>query len=146
MKNKNVLTKLKQSYTIAAILLLFCMASCSSNPTVPEDEYSTEIVGKWLGTVGDLKETMSVNSDGTFICQVYPIGFIANTLSEGVKGTISGTWKITAKTITLTITGEHNEYLENNVTSSTIESFSEEEIVLKSDRGETSAFRRAVQL
>jgi hypothetical protein len=99
-------------------------------------------VGRWQGTVGDLKETMSIDGDGTFVCQLHPMGFIANTLSQGVTGTIRGTWKITGAMITLRITGAENERLRNRMVSSTIVAFKEDELVLKSDRGETSRFQR----
>ena len=121
---------------IAGVLLGFCLASCADNSsTVPEAEYATQIVGRWQGTVGDLKEYMSINGDGTFVCQVYPTGFIANTLSQGVKGTIRGTWKITGAMITLSITGVKNEHLENRIAASTIVAFKADELLLRSDRG-----------
>ena len=129
---------------IAVVVLGFCLASCAKNsPLVPEADYSTKIVGRWQGTVGDLKEAMSIHGDGTFVCQLYPTGFIANTLSQGVKGKIWGTWKITGAIITLRITGSENEHLRNKITSSTIVAFKENELVLKSDRGQTSSFQRA---
>jgi hypothetical protein len=128
---------------IAVGVLGFCLASCANNSTpVPEAEYSTKIVGSWQGTVGDLKEIMSIDGDGTFVCQVHPRGFIANTLSQGVTGTIRGTWKITGAIITLRITGAKNELLGNRIASSTIVAFRKDELVLKSDRGETSPFLR----
>jgi len=133
--------------TIAVAVLGFCLASCSNNSSiVPEAEYSTNIVGCWQGTVGELKETMTINGDGTFVCQLYPTGFIANTLSQGVRGTIRGTWNITGALITLKITGEKNELLENGTASSTIVSFKKDELVLKSDRGGTSPFKRVSTL
>jgi len=129
--------------TIAVVVLGFCLASCVNNSTpVPEAQYSTKIVGRWQGTVGDEKETMSIDGDGAFVCQVHPMGFIANTLSQSVTGTIRGTWKITGAIITLRITGAKNELLENRIASSTIVAFKENEIVLKPDRGETSSFQR----
>jgi hypothetical protein len=132
---------------IAVAVLGFCLASCSDNSSiVPEAEYSTNIVGCWQGTVGELKETMTINGDGTFVCQLYPTGFIANTLSQGVRGTIRGTWNITGALITLKITGEKNELLENGTASSTIVSFKKDELVLKSDRGGTSPFKRVSTL
>jgi len=132
---------------IAVVVLGFCLASCVNNSTpVPEAEYSTKIVGRWQGTVGDLKETMSIDGDGTFVCQLHPTGFIANTLSQGVTGTIRGTWKITGAIITLRITNAENEVLRNRITSSTIVAFKEDELVLKSDRGETSPFQRVLAL
>jgi hypothetical protein len=105
-------------------------------------EYSTKIVGRWQGTVGDSKETMSIDGDGTFVCQLQPLGFIANTLSQSVAGTIRGTWKITGAIITMSITGAENEPLRNRSASSTIVAFKGDELVLKSDRGETSPFQR----
>ena len=46
---------------IAVVVLGFCLASCANNSTpVPEAEYSTKIVGHWQGTVGHLKETVTL--------------------------------------------------------------------------------------
>jgi hypothetical protein len=132
---------------IAVVFLGFCVASCANNSSpVPEAEYSTKIVGRWQGTVGDLKETMSIDGDGTFGCQVHPMGFIANTLSQGVTGRIRGTWKITGAIITLRITGTDNERLRNRIASSTIVAFKENELILKSDGGETASFQRVIAL
>ena len=130
-----------RAITIVALGLF--LASCADNsPPVQEAEYSTKIVGRWQGTVGDFKETMTIDGDGTFVCRLHPMGFIANTLSEGVTGTIRGTWKITGAIITLRITGVENERLANRIFSSTILKMSEDELKLKSDRGETSSFQR----
>jgi hypothetical protein len=132
---------------IAPVVLGFCLASCANNPSnVPEAEYSTKIVGRWQGTVGDEKETMSIEGDGTFVCQLHPTGFIANTLSQGVTGTVRGTWRITGPILTLRITGSENEHLRNRIASSTIVAFKEEKLVLKSDRGEISPFQRVLAL
>ena len=132
---------------IALVMLGLGLASCKNNPsTVPEAEYTTRIVGGWQGTVGDLKETMSIDGNGTFLCQLHPRGFIANTLSQGVAGTIRGTWTITGTIITLRITAAENERLANRIVSSTIMAFKEDGLVLKSDRGETSSFRRVLAL
>ena len=129
--------------SIIVIVLGFFLGACTNNLTpVPEAEYSTKIIGSWRGTVGDSKETMSINSDGTFVCNVHSTGFIATTLSQSLPGIISGTWKMTGAVITLSITGAKNEKLENRITSSTIESFKVDELVLKSINGETSLFRR----
>ena len=128
---------------IAVVVLGFCPASCSNNSsTVPEAEYSTEIVGHWQGTVGDLKERMSIDGDGTFVCQMRPTGFIANTLSQGVTGAIRGTWKITGPIITLRITGAESERVRNRIVSTTIVAFKKDELRLKSDHGEISPFER----
>ena len=132
---------------IAVVVLGFCVASCANDPPpVRQAEYSTKIIGIWQGTVGDLKETMSIDGDGTFVCQLHPRGFIANTLSQGVSGTIRGTWKITGTMITLRITSAENEQLKNKIASSTIVALREDRLVLKSDRGETSPFRRVSNL
>jgi hypothetical protein len=128
---------------IAVAVLGFCLASCTNNLlTVSKADYSTKIVGSWQGTVGNLKETMSIKGDGTFVCRLHPGGFIANMIFPTVPGTIYGTWKINDAIITLKITGEHNENLRSSVARSTIVSFKEGELVLKSDRGETSSFQR----
>lgn len=129
---------------IAVVVLGFCLTSCVNNSSpVPEAEYATKIVGPWQGTVGELKETMSINGDGTFVCQLHPTGFIANALfPSATGGTVRGTWKITGAVITLAISGAENERLMNKVASSTIMTFKEDELLLKSDRGETSLFRR----
>jgi hypothetical protein len=51
-------------------------------------------------------------------------------------------WKLTGAVIALNITGETNERVENTTASSAIVSFKQDELVLKSDRGETSTFER----
>ena len=133
---------------IIAVMVVFYLTACTNNSPVifPEAEYSTNIIGNWQGTVGDMKETMTINRDCTFVCQVHPSGFIANTLSQGETGTINGTWKISNAIITLKITGEKNERLSNNAAVSTILSLKDEELVLKSNHGETSTFTRVVNL
>ncbi len=128
---------------IAVVVLGFCVGPCTHNSApVSAAEYSGKIVGRWQGTVGDLKETMSINGDGSFVCELHPTGFLANTLSESVPGTIRGTWKITGAIITLRITGAEKETLRNRTASSTIVAFKADELVLRSDRGETSRFQR----
>jgi hypothetical protein len=73
-------------------------------------------------------------------------GFISNTLSQGVTGTIWGTWAINGKAITLKITSAEDERVNNSVTSSTILAFNQGELSMKSNRGETSTFTRATFL
>ena len=134
-------------WAIAAVVLGLCLVSCVNNSsTIPEAEYSTTIVGRWQGTVGDLKETMSIDGDGTFICQIRPRGFLANTLSQSLPGKVGGTGNITGAIMTLRITGAKNERMRNRITSSTIELFKADELTLKSDRGETSSFERVIRL
>jgi hypothetical protein len=84
---------------------------------------------------------MSLNGDGSFVCQLYPRGFIANTLSQGVRGKISGTWNIVGEILTLKITGAEHELLTNRMTASTIVAFKENELILRSG-GESSTFLR----
>ncbi len=128
---------------LVAIIAIGFAYSCRSNSaTIPKVEYSTKIIGTWQGAAGDLKETMSINFDSTFVCRVRPLGFLANTLSQSQPGTIRGKWKITGATIILTITGVENEHLENKTASSMIIHFTENELTLKSDRDETSTFQR----
>jgi hypothetical protein len=139
-------TKYKGSASLKAIILMVftcCITCCSNNSiVVSEHDYPTEVIGSWSGTAGNLKEAISLNHDSTFVCQVYPNGFIANTLSQGVKGSVNGKWKIRGAIITLIITGEKNENLENKIATSTILSLNKNELVLKSDNGETSRFER----
>lgn len=139
MKNNSI----AWTRTIAFIILGFCLATCTKNLTpIPKEQYSTKIIGSWQGTVGDSKEIMSINKDGTFVCKVHSTGFIANTLSQSLPGSISGTWKITGEMITLKITGAKNEQVENRIASSIIMGFKEDELILKSDHAGTSTFQR----
>ena len=124
------------------LALAFGLSACTPAEPVAEAEYGAKIVGNWLGTVGDMKEAMTFNADGSFIAQVRPRGFISNTLSEGVTGTIRGTWTIKGKNITLQITSAEDERVNNSVTSSTIMAFSQNELSIQSNRGETSTFLR----
>jgi len=128
------------------LALAFCISACTPAKPVEEAEYSAKIVGNWLGKVGDMKESITFSADGGFIAHVRPAGFISNTLSQGVTGTINGTWAINAKTITLKIISAEDERVINSVTSSTIMAFNPNELSMKSDRGETSTFERTEPL
>lgn len=66
---------------------------------------------------------MKLKEDGTFVCQLQPTGFIANTFKETLPGKIYGRWNIEGDRIMLNITGEKNEQLANDFTSSKIEAF-----------------------
>jgi hypothetical protein len=103
-------------------------------------------VGDWVGTVGDMKESITFRADGGFVAQLRPLGFISNTLSQSVAGTIRGTWDISGKTITLKITSAEDERVKNSSTSSNILAFSTNELEMKSNRGETSKFVRTIPL
>ncbi len=128
------------------LTLAFCISACTPAKPVEEAEYSAKIVGNWLGKVGDMKESITFSADSSFIAHVRPAGFISNTLSQDVTGTINGTWAINAKTITLKIISAEDERVINSVTSSTIMAFNPNELSMKSDRGETSTFERTEPL
>ena len=86
------------------LALAFVVPSCEPSKPVVEADYAAKIVGDWVGTVGDMKESITFRADGGFVAQLRPLGFISNTLSQSVAGTIRGTWDISGKTITLKIT------------------------------------------
>ena len=144
----NQINQVKTNFTLwkmknIVIFLGIFLGACSINITpVPVDQYSTKIIGSWQGMVGNEKETMSIKSDGTFVCQVRSTGFIASTLSQSLPGTISGTWKITGSIFTMNITGAKNEHPENKIASNIITNFKTDEITLKSDPAGTSSFQR----
>jgi hypothetical protein len=126
------------------LLLMVGLVSCTPDSPIPETDYNVKLVGDWLGTVGDTKETMSFKADGNFVAQVRPAGFISNTLSQGTTGTIRGTWAITGKVISMKITSAESENIQNKETSSTIVTFSQNELVVRSVSGETTTFMRAI--
>jgi len=128
------------------LALVFGISSCTPAKPVAEAEYSAKIVGNWLGTVGDMKESITFSADSSFIAQLRPRGFISNTLSQGVTGTIRGAWAIKGKNITLKITSAEDERIKNSVTSSIILAFTQDELTIKSERGETSTFLREASL
>jgi hypothetical protein len=139
---------MKHNFNFVRLGLLLALASgvssCTPAKPVAEAEYGAKIVGNWLGTVGNMKESITFSGGGSFIAQLRPQGFISNTLSQGVTGTIRGTWAINGKTITLKITSAEDERVKNSVTSSTILAFNQDELTMKSDRGETSTFTRVI--
>ncbi len=124
------------------LLFVLGLMACSPGAPVAEKDYATRIVGGWQGTVGDMKESITFGSDGKFVAQVRPMGFISNTLGQGVTGTISGTWTIGGKIMTLNVDSTAHERVVNRTTSSTIESFKPDEIAVKSSEGSTSTFVR----
>jgi hypothetical protein len=130
---------------LASLGLFVAMAllSCSPNgASVPEAEYTAKIAGDWMGTVGDDKENISFSPSGAFVSQVRQKGFISNTLGQGVTGTVRGTWAIKGKVITLKIGDGEDIRVRNKTTTSRIEKFKSDEIVVKSESGETSTFVR----
>ena len=132
---------------IVILLLLACgLSACSPDGApVAEAQYSAKIVGNWQGTVGDTRETISFNTDGGFVSQVRRQGFISNTLGQGVTGTVRGTWAINGTTVTLSISSAEDVRVLNGSTTSTIEAFKPNELVVKSNTtGETSTFVRTL--
>ncbi len=127
-------------------LLFACgLPSCSPDGApVAEAQYAAKIVGNWQGTVGDTTETISFAADGGFVSDVRPRGFISNTLGQGVTGIIRGTWAVKGKAITLNIRSAEDVRLLNRTTTSTIETFKPNELVVKSASGDTSTFVRAL--
>jgi hypothetical protein len=124
------------------VLLVFLLSCSPSGRPVAQADYATWIVGGWQGTVGDVSETMTFNADGKFVSEVRPRGFISNTLGQGVTGTVRGTWQISGNGITLNVTSAQDARLADASTKSTIEKFEPVEIVVKSDKGDMSTFRR----
>ena len=125
------------------LLLCGLLVACSQDtaPVVAAD-YAAKIVGGWEGTVGDDSETIRFDSDGKFVSEVRPRGFISNTLGQGVTGTVRGTWQIKGNAITLNVANAQDARVANTLTTSTIEKFEPNEIIVKSSRGDTSTFRR----
>jgi hypothetical protein len=130
---------------LLSLLFAGAISSCSPNGApVAEAEYSAKIVGNWQGTVGDERETISFGADGGFTSQVRRRGFISDTLGQGVTGMIRGTWAIIGKSITLNISSAEDVRVVNSATTSTIETFKPNEIVVKSATGGTATFVRAL--
>jgi hypothetical protein len=95
-----------------------------------------------LLVVGDMRESISFSANGSFVAHVRPVGFISNTLGQGVTGTIGGTWAIKGKSITLSITSAEDERVLNKSTTSTIETFRPNELIVKSNTEGASTFIR----
>ena len=92
------------------MLIAWSVSSCSPPPPpIPEAGFRAALVGTWQGTVGDMKETVSFRADDTFVAQLRPRGFISNTLSQGVTGTIHGTWSINGNVIAMKVLKAENE-------------------------------------
>jgi hypothetical protein len=130
------------SRIIFVLAIGITLAACTPTSNAPVADYSTQIIGIWSGTDGSLKETMSLHRDSTFVCYLHKTGFIATTLSQPLVGTISGRWQINGAKITMQVTGEKRERVENSNASSTILAFKHDSLALKSDRGGISVFRR----
>jgi hypothetical protein len=124
------------------LLLLLCVSCSRDLAPIPETQYPAGIIGDWQGTVADMKETISFRADGGFSSQVRQLGFLSNTLGQGVTGTIRGTWALQGRALTLTINGADNERLLNTTTTSILEAVKRGELVARSATGEASTFVR----
>lgn len=127
---------------LLAMALGLGISNCGPDKKVAEADYRTQIVGNWVGDAGDTKESITFDADGGFKARVRSLGFISNTLSQGVEGVIEGTWTIGGRTITLTIAVADDVRLKGRTTSSTILRFYPDEFTLKSEAGRTSTFTR----
>jgi hypothetical protein len=127
---------------LLGLIFALCLSSCAPDETIKEVQYASKIVGNWQGTVGDERELISFGADGNFVSQVRSRGFISDTLGQGVTGTVGGKWSITGSTIRLHIDHAENEAVLNRTTTSTIESFKQNELLVRSSSGETSKFLR----
>ena len=131
--------------SLLVLVFVFGLSSCAPDgATVDEAQYSAKIVGDWQGTVADINETISFSADGRFMSRVRRRGFISNTLGQGITGTIRGTWTIEGNVIRLNIDSAENENVLNKTTTSTINMFKQNELVLRSSSGETSTFVRTI--
>ena len=149
--DQNMTTKIKASISrkltrlsLFGVLVACGLSTSCSVSLVKEAEYSATIVGDWFGTsmVGDVRKSISFNANGSFVAHVRPVGFISNTLGQGVTGTIGGTWAIKGRSITLSITTAEDERVLNKSTTSTIESFRPNELKVKSNTESTSTLIR----
>lgn len=126
--------------------LAVSLSGCTRVEPIAEANYATAIVGEWQGSVGGESETISLRADGSFRAQLRERGFLSNTLSQGVTGTIRGTWTLAGAVVTLTITTAEDARVANATTTSTIVAMSQDELSLRSANGETSVFRRTTPL
>jgi hypothetical protein len=137
------MTKKMLPFSLLALVFVFGLSACSPDgATVDEAQYAAKIVGDWQGTVADDNETISFGADGRFMSRVRPRGFISNTLSQGVTGTVRGTWTIKGNVISLNIDRAEDANVVNKTATSTIERFKQNELVVRSSGGETSTFMR----
>jgi hypothetical protein len=130
--------------SLLGLILALSLLSCApdEDATIREAQYAAKIVGDWQGIVGDVRETISFSADGKFTSHVGPRGFISDTLGQGVTGTVRGTWAIEGNVITLSIDSADKANVLNKTATSTIEMFKQNELTVRSSRGETSTFVR----
>jgi len=130
--------------SLLGLILALSLLSCApdEDATIREAQYAAKIVGDWQGIVGDVRETILFSADGKFTSHVGSRGFISDTLGQGVTGTVRGTWTIKRNVITLNIDSADKANVLNKTATSTIEMFKQNELTVRSSRGETSTFVR----
>jgi hypothetical protein len=127
------------------LLAAMGLSSCERDGALlPESQYRVALVGDWQGTVESEQESISFLADGKFVCQLVPTGFIGGTLGRGVTGKIRGTWELQGQLISLAIDSDSDVRPQNLATTSTIVSFHQNRLAMKSDAGETAIFLRAL--
>jgi hypothetical protein len=112
--------------SLLGLILALSLLSCApdEDATIREAQYAAKIVGDWQGIVGDVRETISFSADGKFTSHV------------------RGTWAIEGNVITLSIDSADMANVLNKTATSTIEMFKQNELTVRSSRGETSTFVR----
>ena len=127
---------------LLVVLLAVGLSACERAGTeLTEPQYQTALVGDWQGNVGAESESIRFEADGSFSCQLQSNGFIGSTLGQGRKGTVSGSWVLQGDVITLDIDSASSG---QPATTSTIVSFKQNQLVMKSAGGDTSTFVRAL--
>lgn len=128
---------------LVALLALPMLACEREGAVLAEAQYQAALVGHWQGNVEGDSESISFQADGRFSSEVLPTGFISTTLDQGVPSTVRGAWTLQGKVITLNIDQANGAPPVNLATTSTIVSFNENKLVVKSDTGQTSTFIRS---
>jgi hypothetical protein len=127
------------------LLLVLSINACErKGAELDQSQYQSALVGDWQGSVGGDNESITFHADGRFSSEVLPTGFISTTLDQGVTDTVSGTWMLQGKVINLGIEQASGAQPVDLATSSTIVSFNQNQLVIKSDSGQTSTFIRAM--
>ena len=111
------------------LLLAFALgvSSCTPAKPVAEAEYSAKIVGNWLGTVGNMKESITFSGGGSFIAQLRPKGSSATQLSQRRHRHDPRYWH-QWQDDHVEDTSAEDERVNNSVTSSTILAFNQDEL------------------
>lgn len=128
---------------LVALLALPMLACEREGSALAEAQYQAALVGDWQGNVEGDSESISFQADGRFSSEVLPTGFIGTTLDQGVPSTVRGAWMLQGNVITLNIDQASGAPPVNLATTSTIVSFNENKLVVKSDTGQTSTFIRS---